>query len=61
MKQFKNIRIIKAKSSQDKRLSGLHLFNPNKNEIEDAKQRAFELNFRLIIIHDERTWGYYAK
>ena len=50
-------RIIKAQSTKDASIQGIHLLNPLYVEIDDALETALRDNFGAIVIHTARTFG----
>lgn len=50
------VRVVKATSRKDARRIGIHLLNPDTQELDDARETAHRDLFTTIYVHTKRTW-----
>lgn len=49
--------LIKARNKKDCIITGIHLLNPNREELAQAFCDAQQRNYKCIIIHTAKTFG----
>ena len=49
-------KVKKARTKKDAGKIGIHLLNPNINELDEAQNRAISNGFKSIWIHSDKTW-----
>ena len=52
------IEIVNARTKNDANIAGLHLLNPDMDELEHAIFTVETSSFNIIVIHSRQTWIY---